>query len=80
MTRRTLPLGTYVPGVGKRVKVRWSEIAWDEEDPPPGLKAKMQDPSTPFGDPPPGFCRVVGMFVDPATGKLLVQWDEAPMP
>jgi len=31
-------------------------------------------------NPPSGFCRVLNLYVDPATEKLVVSWDDTPQP
>ena len=76
--RRTQPLSRYIPGLGRAIKVRWRELAWDEEEPPQELKERLRLPIT-FGDPPSGFCRVVGLYVNPSTGQLIIQWDDTPI-
>lgn len=30
-------------------------------------------------NPPEGKCKVVNLYVDPATGKLTIEWDDVPV-
>ena len=33
-----------------------------------------------LGDPPPGYCKVKNFYVDPATGKLIAEFEDIPRP
>ncbi len=33
-----------------------------------------------ISDPPSGKCRVVNVYIDPATGRVIVEYDDVPIP
>jgi len=45
-----------------------------------GIESKYLEVSGVPSSPPSGKCRVINLYVDPATGKLVVEWDDIPEP
>ena len=53
---------------------------WEEASSPTVGLATQAALNTAVSNPPSGKCKVTNLFVDPVTGKLVVEYDNTPTP
>ena len=46
----------------------------------PANLESTEEGSQVLSTPPPGMCRVTNIYVDPNSGKLVIKYDETPVP